>query len=114
MSWKQVIVVRQDLKLSKGKLAAQVAHGSVEALLRSPKTHIDGWRSEGMKKVVLKVSGKEDLYQLNMDCKEAGVPCALITDAGHTELPPGTVTVLGIGPDKEENIDKVTGDLPML
>ncbi|MFQ5621652.1 MAG: peptidyl-tRNA hydrolase Pth2 [Candidatus Nanoarchaeia archaeon] len=111
---KQVIVVRTDLKLSKGKLAAQVSHGSVESMLRSPKELIDEWRHGGAKKVVLKVSSKEDLYKLKQDCKDAGVVCALITDAGHTELPPGTVTVLGIGPDSDDKIDKVAGKLKML
>ena len=111
---KQVIVVRTDIKLSRGKLAAQVSHGSVEALLRSPKDLIDSWRSEGQKKVVLKVSSKEELYKLKQDCKDVGVVCALITDAGMTELPPGTVTVLGIGPDEDVKVDKVAGKLKML
>lgn len=114
MTYKQVIVVRTDIKLSKGKLAAQVSHGSVESMLRSSKDLINAWRDEGMKKVVLKAASKEELYKLKEQCKEAGLTCALITDAGHTELPAGTVTVLGIGPDKESKIDKVTGKLPML
>ena len=114
MSYKQVIVVRADLKLSKGKLAAQVSHGSVEALLKSHKDDITKWRSEGMKKVVLKAKDSKELYKLKQDCDDLGIVCGLITDAGHTELPPGTVTVLGIGPDKEDKIDKVTGKLSML
>ena len=112
--YKQAIVVRMDLKMSKGKLAAQASHGSVEAMLKSHKDDISNWRKEGMKKVILKVQSKEDLFKLKQQCEEAGLVCALITDAGHTELPPGSVTVLGIGPDKEDKIDKVTGHLTML
>lgn len=111
---KQVIVVNMSLKMSKGKLAAQVSHGSVESMLRSHKDDINKWRSEGMKKVVVKAQSKQDLFKLKQECEDIGLVCALITDAGHTEIPPGSVTVLGIGPDKEEKIDKVTGDLPML
>ena len=56
---KQIILVRQDLKLQKGKMAAQVAHASIEAVLKSDKEKIDGWRVAGMKKVVLKVSDEK-------------------------------------------------------
>ena len=111
--YKQVIVVRQDLKLSKGKLSAQVAHGSVEALLKSHKDYIDAWRRQGMKKVVLKAENREELFRLKKNAEDARLVAAIITDAGHTELSPGTVTCLGIGPDKEEKIDRITGHLKM-
>jgi len=111
---KQAIIVRADLKMSKGKVAAQVAHGSLEAALKVMKRDeqiFKKWRSEGMKKVVLKVESENELIKRKSEADMAGLTNALITDAGHTELPAGTRTVLAIGPDKERNIDEVTGDL---
>jgi len=112
--YKQVILVRTDLKLPSGKLGAQTAHASVESVLRTLKDDkklVDDWRKQGMKKVVLKVANLEELHQINEIAKAAGLTTALITDAGRTVVEPGTVTCLGIGPDVEEKIDKVTGSL---
>ena len=111
---KQVILVRHDLKLPKGKMAAQVAHASTEAVLRSHKDDISKWRSGGMKKVVLRVDDKNELLKYMNAAKDAGLVTSLITDAGRTVVEPGTMTCLGIGPDKEEKIDKITGDLKMV
>ena len=119
MDYKQVIVVREDLKLPKGKLAAQAAHASAEAVLRSlgdaeKKKAVKAWREAGQKKVVLKVSSLEELNTCNQQAKDSGLVTALITDAGRTVIAPGTVTCLGIGPDDEERIDRITGKLKML
>tara|TARA_Y100000296_G_C5130148_1_gene235064 strand:- start:655 stop:999 length:345 start_codon:yes stop_codon:yes gene_type:complete len=114
MEYKQVIVVRQDLKLPKGKLGAQCSHASVEAVLRSDKNKVKNWRLAGQKKVVLKVSGLKELRKYNQIAKDNGLVTALITDAGKTVIAPGTVTCVGIGPDIEDDIDAVTGDLKML
>lgn len=111
---KQVILARADLKMSKGKLAAQASHASVEAALRSHKDDLSVWRKLGMKKVVLKVKNLEELLDYKRKAEDAGLIAALITDAGHTELAPGTVTCLAIGPAKEEKVDAVTGSLSML
>ena len=114
MEFKQIILVRNDLKLSKGKLAAQVGHSCVEAVLKSNKNIVSKWRILGQKKIVLKVDCEKDLFYYKNLCEDTGIVCALIKDAGHTELKPGTITCLGIGPDYEEKIDKVTKDLKML
>ena len=114
MSLKQVILVRQDLKLPKGKLAAQVAHASTECVLKSYKDDISKWRQEGMKKVVLKVGSEKDLFKYKQIAEDNDLVVGLITDAGKTVLVPGTRTCLGIGPDDEEKIDNVTGKLPMI
>ena len=111
---KQVILVRQDLKLPKGKLAVQVAHGSTAALLRSDKDVVKKWAREGMKKVVLKVKDLEELLRYKNLLEDAHIETALITDAGMTVLAPGTTTCLGAGPDDEMKIDRVTGSLPMV
>lgn len=113
-SYKQVILVRQDLKLSKGKMSAQVSHASVEALLKSHKDDIEKWREQGMKKSVLKVAELKELLMMKQKAEDAGLVVALISDAGRTHLEPGTITCLGIGPDDEARIDKVTGHLKLV
>lgn len=114
--WKLVIVARKDIKLSAGKLAAQVGHASVDCALRAMKHQPETfrkWHTDGQKKVVVKAQKESELFQLKLDAERAGFTTALIADAGHTELPPGTVTVLGIGPGPERDVDKITGHLPL-
>jgi len=107
-------LVRTDLNLPKGKIGSQVAHASVESMLKSHKDDISEWKREGMKKVVLKVKDLEELEDYKRKAEDAKLVTGLIRDAGKTVVEPGTVTCLGIGPDKEEKIDKVTGKLKML
>lgn len=112
--WKQVIVVRKDLRLSPGKLAAQVAHASLEAYRKSDSRERQAWETDGCKKVVLKAGNEAELFALQAAARKAGIPGAIIRDAGKTEIEPGTVTALGIGPGTEEEIDIITGHLKML
>jgi len=115
--YKQVIAVRTDLGMSRGKIAVQVAHGSLSASENARVSQQEVWRAwyrEGQKKVAVKVSSVEELLELRRMAINHRLPHALIRDAGMTELPPGTITVLGIGPAKAEVIDKVTGDLKLL
>lgn len=111
---KQVIVVNASLKLPKGKLAAQVAHGSVAAFLEAEEAAAQAWLDDGMPKVVLAVPAAEDLLRLEASAREHGLPCCLIEDAGRTVIPEGTLTCLGIGPAEDEAIDALTGDLKLL
>jgi len=111
---KQVIAVRKDLKLDKGKLAVQVAHASLGSYNKSAPAVREAWESEGSKKVVVEVQGLKELLDLQKKARTLGIPCSLIRDAGRTQLKPGTITCLGLGPDSEERIDKVTGRLKML
>jgi PTH2 family peptidyl-tRNA hydrolase len=115
--YKQVIAVRTDLGMSRGKMAVQVAHGSLSASENARVSQQDVWRAwyrEGQKKVAVKVSSEEELLELRRQAINHRLPHALIRDAGMTELPPGTITVLGIGPARAEVMDKVTGDLKLL
>jgi len=114
MSYKQVILVRQDLKLPKGKLAAQSSHASVEAVLKSSDQKVSTWRKEGMPKIVLKVKDEKELLSYLQKAKDDGLTTALITDAGRTVVAPGTKTCGAVGPDEEEEVDRVTGKLPLL
>ncbi|HIH40770.1 MAG TPA: peptidyl-tRNA hydrolase [Halobacteria archaeon] len=114
MEYKQTIVVRTDLKLSKGKFAVQVAHAAVSSFLKAKFIARQQWIKSGQKKIVLKVSSIEEMLNLKEIAEGYKLPCSLIQDAGLTEIPPGTITALGIGPDKADTIDKVTGHLKML
>jgi len=116
-NFKQVIAVRMDLNMSRGKIAVQVAHGSVSAAEQARVNKQAEWRAwlrEGQKKVAVKVSSEEELIELRRKAVSHSLPHALIRDAGMTELPPGTLTVIGIGPAKAEIIDEVTGELKLL
>ena len=114
MDFKQAILVREDLKLPKGKLAAQVSHASVDATLKSDKKIVDLWKKVEMKKVILKVADEKELFRFKQIAEDDGLKTALITDAGHTVVDPGTITCLGIGPDEENKIDRITGKLRLV
>jgi len=117
LDFKQVILVRTDIKMSRGKLAAQVAHAAVTAAFdayRKRQEWFERWFEEGQKKVILKGGSEEDLLLYYGKAKDMGLPVAIIRDAGHTELPAGTLTTVGIGPGPSEIIDKVTGELRLL
>ena len=113
MSYKQVIVVRRDLKLSKGKLAAQVAHASLQAYKKTNDKLRNEWEQEGAKKVILRVENEKELMYICEKAKKEKLACSLIQDAGKTHLARGTTTCAGIGPDKEDRIDKVTKHLKL-
>lgn len=114
MELKQVILVRQDLQMPKGKLAVQSCHASVEAALKSDVDKLSKWRQQGMKKVLLKVKDKKELLSYNQMAKDSGFVTALITDAGRTYFDTSTTTCLAIGPDDEEKLDALTGELKLL
>ena len=114
MPFKQVIVIRKDLKLSKGKMSAQTGHAVLSAVIKADKKIVEQWQHSGQKKVVVGVKNLRELEDIEKRCKKAKIPCALIIDAGLTEVPTGTITALGIGPDKSDKIDRITGKLKLL
>ena len=113
MEYKLVVVVRTDLGISKGKIAAQVAHAAVNCALKSKKSdpsNFRKWFDEGQKKVVVKGENESTLRTLQQYARESGIVSSIVTDAGLTEIPSGMVTCLGIGPATETQIDSITGD----
>ncbi|MBI5036206.1 peptidyl-tRNA hydrolase [Candidatus Micrarchaeota archaeon] len=114
MPFKQALVIRNDLGMGKGKIAAQCAHASLQAYLQSKDSQRKGWMQSGQEKVVLKVQGEKELLAIFNQAKKSGLPTALIQDAGHTQIAPGSKTVVGIGPCEEEELDRITGELKLL
>lgn len=109
--YKQVILVREDLNMPKGKMSSQVAHASVECVMASDKAIVAKWRDGGMKKIVLRVKDLKELKSFKSIADDNGLIARLITDAGRTVFKEPTMTCMGIGPDEENKIDAVTGKL---
>jgi len=115
--FKQVIVVRSDLKMGKGKISAQVAHAAVLAAEKTKKTRksvYKEWASTGQAKVVVKVNSLDSLLDIHLKAETEGLVTSIIEDRGLTQLPPGTVTCIGIGPGHSSKIDRITSSLKLL
>lgn len=113
-NYKQAIVLRSDLGMGKGKIAAQAAHASIAAYRLSAEADRKKWQASGEEKVALKVGSENELIELFGQAKARKLPAALIRDAGRTQIPAGTVTALAIGPAEERLVDEVTGKLKLL
>ena len=115
--FKQVILVRTDLKMGTGKKCAQACHASVSSaeLVRIKNKDVwKNWKNTGQKKVILRVSGMEELNDIVSKLEKNKISFFLVRDAGLTQLAPGTTTALGIGPARSVTLDKITGDLKLL
>ena len=124
---KQVIVVRKDLKMPQGKLCAQVAHASLAAISNRGYIH-DGtkslniqlddpamkWFKEDFTKVIVYVKSEEDLRKIYEKAREHRISCSLIKDAGRTVFSEPTYTTCAVGPGWEEDVDGITGSLPLV
>ena len=110
---KQAIVARRDLGMGAGKLAAQVAHASLSAYEKADPDAVAEWERGGGRKVVLRADDERTLFELKETAEAAGLPAAIVRDAGHTQLEPGTVTALAVGPAGDDAVDAVTGDLSL-
>jgi len=112
---KLVLVVRTDLGMGRGKLAAQVAHAAVAATLSTSGTAAhDEWLAEGQPKVVLRADDEDHLARLVGAASAAGLPVEVVRDAGRTQVPAGTVTCAAVGPAPVDAVDAVTGELRLL
>jgi peptidyl-tRNA hydrolase, PTH2 family len=112
---KMVLVVRTDLGMGRGKIAAQVAHAAVTAALQEQGTAaFVAWSRAGQPKVVLKIAGETELTQLCAQAHAAGLPVQVIRDAGRTQIVVGTMTCCAIGPAYSDDVDRVTASLALL
>ncbi|MFW6040642.1 MAG: peptidyl-tRNA hydrolase Pth2 [Thermoplasmatota archaeon] len=113
--YKMVLVVREDLDLSKGKLAVQVSHAAVTCAVNSKNSkYFKNWYEEGQKKVVVRCKDLDEMIELKNMADNEGLTTCIISDAGITEVKPGSKTCLGIGPGPNDLVDKITGNLPLL
>lgn len=111
MKYKQAIVLRNDIEISEGKRIAQACHASLKSYKKADEETRNKWEKQGAKKVALQYDNLEELKGIS---SQTDVPAALIKDAGHTELEPGTVTALGVGPAEESKVDQITGQLELI
>ncbi len=100
--------------MPKGKMSTQVAHASVDAVMKSDNNIVEEWKEEGSKKAVLKVKDKRELIKFKKLADKNNLVNSLIKDAGKTFFSLPQVTCLAIGPDKEKKIDKITGELRLI
>lgn len=127
---KQVIIMRKDLKMNKGKCIAQGSHASLGAILASGSTsyvpiadtfcihitdhNVMSWLENEFTKVVLAVNSEDELLEMRKKITDAGIVSVLITDAGHTVFNGvATNTCIGIAPTKSTVIDQITGHLKL-
>jgi len=117
MEYKLIVAVRSDLGLSKGKTAVQVAHAAVSCAMAAQKQYpklMERWLEEGQRKVVVRVPGVKEIFELKKMAGKMDIVSYVVTDAGLTEVEPGTVTCIGLGPDKESILDPFTGGLKLM
>ncbi|XP_022906036.2 peptidyl-tRNA hydrolase 2, mitochondrial-like [Onthophagus taurus] len=114
--YRLIMAIRNDLKMQKGKVAAQCGHASVaayaKALKLKPKT-LQRWLRYGGTKITVKVDNEEDLLNLDRAAKEIGVLSSIVRDAGQTQVAPGSRTVIAIGPAPKSVLDRITGHLKL-
>lgn len=114
---KQVIVIRTDLGMGKGKMCAQAAHASIVAAFNARarnKIAFGEWFAISQAKIVVKVESDTELMDIYAKAVNAGLPCSMIKDAALTQLEMPAYTAVGIGPCKDEDVDKITGGLKLL
>lgn len=115
--YKMVLLVRTDLKMGKGKIAAQCCHAAIGAyklaILNVPNS-IKIWEQSGTTKIALTVPDLETFFNLEKLAKESGLITYSVIDAGRTQIAAGSHTVLAIGPGPASLIDTITGHLKLL
>ncbi|KAK4555612.1 hypothetical protein LTR86_007365 [Recurvomyces mirabilis] len=116
---KLVLVVRNDLGMTKGKIAAQCGHATLacyKTMIRTNPAHpvLRQWERMGQAKVAVKVESEEDMLMLQAQAISLGLCAQVIHDAGRTQIASGSATVLGVGPGPKSEVDKVTSHLKLL
>ncbi|KII93424.1 hypothetical protein PLICRDRAFT_87801 [Plicaturopsis crispa FD-325 SS-3] len=114
---KLVLIVRTDLKMTPGKIAAQCGHATLacyKALVKKNPKLVQHWERIGQAKIALKANSEEQLLELEAIAKSLNLCARSIQDAGHTQVEAGSRTVLGIGPAPVNLINEVTGKLRLL
>lgn len=110
---KMVLVVRMDLGMSAGKVAAQCVHAALGGVRASDQSTVTAWRHTGEPVICLKCGSLEEMHGLRSAAAAANLRTYIVHDAGRTEVPGGSQTVLSIGPSTKSRIDQVTGNLKL-
>ena len=112
----QVIAVRTDIKMTAGKMAAQVGHGVLGAYklaLKNRPDDVEMWECIGQMKAVVRCDSEKSLMDVYDNAVKLGIPTEYIEDAGRTQVDPGTITVCAVGPGRSDLIDQITGHLKL-
>ncbi len=112
--YKQVIILRKDIGMDKGKMIAHAVHAAIDSIRNCDEDVVKKWEKEGSKKIVLKINSLKEIEKIEAQLKKANISYSVIKDAGLTQLKRGTLTALGIGPIEEKKVDKITGKLKLL
>lgn len=116
-NYKMILVVRNDLKMGKGKIAAQCGHAAVGAYQTAVHRFPDAlrsWNDSGCAKIAVKADSKEQLLSIRKQALALNFNVCMIRDAGRTQIEPNSITVLAIGPAEVEALDRITGHLKLL
>lgn len=126
METKQVIVVRKDLNMRKGKMVSQCCHASLAVVtnliekrktgpwLFSPTEEMENWLTGSFAKIVVYVNSEEELFQIHGKAVRLGLPCFMVLDEGRTEFKEPTFTAVAVGPAENSRVDEVTIGLSLL
>lgn len=126
METKQVIVIRKDLNMRRGKCISQGCHASLAVITNSiekrkqgpwffsPTEEMENWLTGSFAKIVVYVNSEEELFQIHGKAVRLGLPCFMVLDEGRTEFKEPTFTVVAVGPAENSKVDEVTGGLPLL
>jgi PTH2 family peptidyl-tRNA hydrolase len=110
---KMVLVVRSDLQMSPGKVAAQCVHAALGAVRNSDSAQVETWENSGEATICLKCNNIDEMNELWRAAQSAGLSSCVVRDAGRTEVEAGSQTVLAIGPAEISRIDAITGRLKL-
>lgn len=114
---KLIFCVRTDLKMSKGKISAQVGHatlGAYKAARAKTPSIVRAWENSAQPKIALAIKSAKEANTLSANARRLGIPTYTVHDAGRTQIAAGSMTVLAIGPAPNSKIDRVTGHLRLL
>ncbi|KIS70702.1 aminoacyl-tRNA hydrolase [Mycosarcoma maydis] len=114
---KMILAVRMDIKMEKGKIAAQCGHATLAAYKlakRLTPKFVKQWERRGQAKVAVKCPDEEKMLELENKAGELGIAARSIIDAGRTQIAPNTRTVLGLGPAPVSLMNQLTGHLKLL
>jgi|TARA_B110000467_G_scaffold164573_1_gene194361 peptidyl-tRNA hydrolase, PTH2 family len=114
---KMVFVVNHSLKMGKGKIAAQVGHGAVQSVMKAgakKPEYLEAWLASGQKKICVKGDDADHLSRIESQAKQNHILTSSVHDAGHTQIPSGSFTILALGPAESNELEPITGALKLL